>query len=326
MTGRRGLILVVISAHRAALRRLATPRERVGPLQRIVRATMLVPVFGSMLVLMRLRALVRGPIEVPATTRFGARLPCRLPDIIQTYLYLFGVWEPDITAFIDRRLDAGRTFVDVGANIGYHTLLAAHKGAQVVAIEASPRIFRTLARNVECNCDRKGVGTVRVVNKAVSDRAGTCSIYAGPSQNIGLSTTLQRRGFATEAEIEAAPLSDLLAPDEIRTTQMLKIDVEGDEDAVLRGMDRFIEAAPDDIEILVELSPQWWRDQTQTPSDVLRPLTNAGFNVYAIPNNLWPWRYLWANDVRPPARVREPLTRRVKRLDLVLSRADRETL
>ena len=326
MKGGQGLITTVMSAHRAVLLRLATPRERVGPLQRIVRTAALVPVFGSMLVLMRLWALVRGPIEVPATARFGARFTCRLPDIIQTYLYLFGVWEPDITAFIDRRLQAGRTFVDVGANIGYHTLVAAHKGSRVVSIEASPRIFRTLAENVERNCDTKGAGTVRVLNKAVSDRAGTCSIYGGPIQNIGLSTTLQRRGLATEAEVEAAPLSDLLEPDETRTTQMLKIDVEGDEDAVLRGMDRFIEAAPDDVEILVELSPRWWRDQTQTPSDVLRPLTNAGFNVYAIPNNLWPWRYLWSNDVRPPTRVREPLTRRVKRLDLVLSRADRETL
>ena len=322
MNGDHGLIPAVASAHRAVLRRLATPRERVGPLQRFVRAAMLLPVFGSMFALMRLTALVRGPVEVSATTGFGAQLPCRLPDLIQTYLYLFGVWEPDITAFIARRLEAGRTFVDVGANIGYHTLLAAHKGARVVAIEASPRIFRTLKQNV----DRNGSSSVRVVNKAVSDRAGTCSIYEGPVQNIGLSTTLRRRGFATEAEVEAAPLSDLLEADEIRTTQMLKIDVEGDEDAVLRGMDRFIEAAPSDIEILVELSPKWWRDQTQTPGDVLRPLTNAGFNVYAIPNNLWPWRYLWANDVRPPTRVREPLTRRVKRLDLVLSRADRETL
>ncbi len=322
MRGGQRLIQAVMSLHRAVLRGLATPRERVGPLSRIARAPILVPVFGSMLVLMRVRALLRGPVEVLATTRFGARFPCRLPDFIQTYLYLFGVWEPDITAFIDRRIESGRTFVDVGANIGYHTLLAAHKGAKVVAIEASPRIFRTLAENVESN----GATAVRLVNKAASDRPGTCSIYAGPIQNIGLSTTVPKRGFAIEAEVAAAPLADLLEPDEIRTTQMVKIDVEGAEDAVLRGMDRFIEAAPNDVEILIELSPKWWRDQTQTPRDVLRPLTDAGFNVYSIGNDLWPWRYLWANDVRPPVRVREPLTRRVKRLDLVLSRADRETL
>jgi FkbM family methyltransferase len=322
VTGGHGFITAVMSMHRAVLRRLATPGRRVGPVQRIVRAAVLLPVFGSMFILIRLWALVRGPVEVSATTRYGARFPCRLPDLIQTYLYLFGVWEPDITAFIDRRLEAGRTFVDVGANIGYHTLLAACKGARVVAIEASPRIARTLGRNVEAN----GTTQVRVVNKAVSDHVGTCAIYEGPIQNIGLSTTVPQRGFATEAEVAAAPLSDLLEADEIGSTQLLKIDVEGDEDAVLRGMEQFIEAAPDDIEVLVELSPRWWRDQTQTPGDVLRPLTSAGFNVYTIPNNLWPWRYLWSSDVRPPTRRRGPLTRRVKRLDLVLSRADRETL
>ncbi len=218
------------------------------------------------------------------------------------------------------RFGCGR--FDVGANVGYHTLLAADKGAQVVAIEASPRIFATLQENVLVN----GAEGVRLVNKAVAERAGTCAIYAGPVQNIGLSTTVEQRGFAAEFEVEAAPLSDLLEPDEIDATQMVKIDVEGGEDAVLRGMDSFLEAAPHNVEILVELSPKWWSDRTQTPRDVLRPLTDAGFNVYAIDNNLWPWRYLWSDDVRPPTRVRRPLTRRVKRLDLVLSRADRETL
>lgn len=307
----------IIRFHAAVLRLLCTRRKRLGAVQRVLRGAMLVPVFGSMLILTRLR-----PTQVDAVTRFGSRLPCRLPDFIQTYLYLFGVWEPDITAFIERRLEGGRTFIDVGANIGYHTLLAASRGARVVAVEASPRIFATLRENARVN-DTQGV---RLVNKAVADRAGTLLIYAGPVQNIGLSTTVKQRGFAVESEVEAAPLADLVDPDETRTTQMVKIDVEGGEDAVLRGMRGFLDAAPDDVEILVELSPTWWADRSLTPDDVLRPLTDAGFNVYAVDNNLWPWRYLWAHDVRPPTRVRGPLTRRVKRLDLVLSRADRETL
>ena len=174
------------------------------------------------MVITRLWAIVCGPLGVPAVTRFDMRFTCRLPDFIQTYLYLFGVWEPDITAFIDRRLETGRVFVDVGANIGYHTLLAARHGARVVAVEASPRIFAMLQENVRVN----GADGVRLVNKAVAERAGTCEVYAGPVQNIGLSTTVKQRGFTRESEVEAAPLSDLLEPDEIDATQMVKIDVE----------------------------------------------------------------------------------------------------
>ncbi len=318
----RGIVLAVVSAHRAVLARLATDREHVGGLEKLARAALLVPIFGSMLVGLRVWALFRGPLETMAVTRFGARFACSLPDFIQTYLYLFGTWEPDITSFIERRVTAGRTFVDVGANIGYHALLAARAGARVVAIEASPRIFRVLGEQVRAN----GARSVRLVNKAASEKAGTCSVYAGPIQNIGLSTTVRERGFAVEAEVFSAPLTDLLEPDELRTVQLVKIDVEGDEPAVLRGMAGVLEACPDDVEILLELSPLWWSDRAQTPRDVLRPLLDAGFNVYRIDNNLWPWRYLWPNDVRPPVRERGPLTRRVKRLDLVLSRADRETL
>jgi hypothetical protein len=53
---------------------------------------------------------------------------------------------------------------------------------------------------------------------------------------------------------------------------------------------------------------------------------DAGFHVYQIANNLWPWRYLWPNAVARPRRVRGPLAGNVKRHDLVLSRVDAEEL
>ena len=324
----RGVVEKLVAMSRAVLLRLGTDRAEVSRLEKLLRGGLLVPVFGAMLVLLRLWALAAGPLRVQATTRWGTRFACALPDFIQTYLYLFGVWEPDVTAFIRRRLTGGDTFVDVGANIGYHALLAAHvlsgKG-RVVAIEASPAIFGLLEANLAANGMAKA-GVVRTVNKAAGETAATLRVYHGPVQNIGLSTTVGGRGFAQEAEVAAAPLADLLEPDEIATTRLVKIDVEGAEDAVLRGMKQFLEACPPDVEIVLELSPRWWEDRRQTPRQVLQPLLDKGFHVYEIGNNLWPWRYLWANDVRPPRRLRRSLDRRVKRLDLVLSRADGEVL
>ena len=124
----------------------------------------------------------------------------------------------------------------------------------------------------------------------------------------------------------AAPLADLLEPREIETARLVKIDVEGAEDRVLAGMRGFLEKCPSHVEILVELSPTWWHDSQQTPQRVLAPFFEAGFHAYRIDNNLWPWRYLWPNDIRRPQRIREPLLKRVKRIDLVLSRVDREEL
>ncbi len=315
----------VIGALRAVLRGLVTERARVGPLEKLLRGALLVPLYGAMLVLLRAWAAVRGPLPVAATTRHGSRFTCRLPDLIQTYLYVFGVWEPDLTAFIRRRLAPGDTFVDVGAHVGYHVLLAAGSlgaAGRVVAFEASPGTLAMLHENLAQN---RVNASVRTVNVAVSEAAGTRPIFGGPVQNIGLTTTVPGR-FRAQGEVAAAPLGDLLEPEELRSVRLVKIDVEGAEDAVIRGMKAFLEQARPDVEILLELSPKWWADSRQTPRQVLQPLLDAGFNVYRIGNNLWPWRYLWPEDVRPPRRERGELRLRVKRLDLVLSRADVETL
>jgi hypothetical protein len=57
-------------------------------------------------------------------------------------------------------------------------------------------------------------------------------------------------------------------------------------------------------------------------------LLDAGFHVYLLPNDYWPWRYLWPDDIGPPRRLRDlaQLVHRVPRLDVVLSRLDADTL
>jgi hypothetical protein len=93
---------------------------------------------------------------------------------------------------------------------------------------------------------------------------------------------------------------------------------------VLAGMESFIRQCRDDVEILIELSLEWWPDQTRRPIDVLEPFFRAGFHAYEVDNNYWPWRYLWAWSTRPPRRCRRDLTERSARIDLVLSRRDVE--
>ena len=324
--GTRGQSARVAWMVRSQLSRLSTDRSRVSMVDRAWRGALSIPVFGALLVWMRARAWFIGPLEMPATTRLDVHFECRLPDFIQTYLYLFGVWEPDITSFIRRRLGPGDTFVDVGANIGYHSLVAngvVGPDGRVVAIEASPAIYERLEKTLVAN---GSPACVRTVNRAASDTHGELVMYRGPLRNVGLSTTLPSRGFAQEAKVASAPLADLLETVEIHTARLVKVDVEGGEVAVLRGMATFLEVCPRDVEILVELSPKWWTDKSLTPREVLQPVLEAGFQVYTIDNDLWPWRYLWSNDVRPPRRLRGHLGRRVKRLDLVLSRVDAETL
>lgn len=317
------LLAVIVTPVRAILRWLQCRNERVPAWRKAVLVVLVVPIFGIIVATLNVWLRLTGrSVVVETTTPTGDRFRCHLPDLIQMYLHVFGVWEPDLTAYLERALAPGDAMIDVGANVGYFSLVALRRvGADgcVASIEASPRIVRQLETTMTLN---GAPANVRIVPRAASDAAGTLSIYAGPAHNLGLTTSVATRGMTAEAEVPTDTLDALLTDDEIARARIVKIDVEGGEPAVIAGMAGFLARSRDDVEILLEVSPEWWAERDRRPDEVLRPLLDAGFHAYELPNSYWPWRYLWPRDVRPPVRVTRPLTARVKRLDLVLSRRD----
>jgi hypothetical protein len=108
---------LILALWRGYIRLLCTKKEHVGVVERWVRALLIVPSLAVFLPL-RIRTALRGPLTIDGTTEDGIHIRCRLPDAIPMCVYLFGTWEPDLVAFLRRRLRPGDTFVDVGANIG----------------------------------------------------------------------------------------------------------------------------------------------------------------------------------------------------------------
>src|SRR5271154_1682751 len=105
-------------------------------------------------------------------TRSGFKIYCDLQDIIQEKIVYFDEWEPNLTAFLNRRLKSGDVFIDIGANIGYYSLLAERRvgpGGSVLAIEASPSIYDLLRKNISLNEGQR----IRAVHRAVTDYEGT---------------------------------------------------------------------------------------------------------------------------------------------------------
>jgi FkbM family methyltransferase len=311
---------------RSAIRRLRTLKNDVSPAEKVLRGVVLLPVYALFAIPLTIRVWLRRTTVVTGRSDFGALFTCRLPDLIQTYIWVFSEWEPDLTRFIAGRLAEGDVFIDVGANVGYYSLLAAEcvgPRGKVVAVEASPNVANDLYHHVLAN---HAEDRIRVENKAASATPGTVTTYAGPAHNVGMTTTLESHGMHAESEVEALPLDSMLTADEVATARLIKIDVEGAEPDVVAGMASLIKSFRADTEIVIELSPKWWRDQTLLPTDVLRPFTDAGFNIYEMRNSYSAWRYLWPNDVSDARRIRRALTKRVSRLDLVLSRVDAERL
>lgn len=311
---------------RCGIRWLRTSKPHVPALEKLLRAVLFMPFYVPVALLLRGAAHLGTSPVLPRETASGTTLMCRLTDLIGWYIWLFGEWEPDLTLFAASRLSDGDVFVDVGANIGYYSLLASHSvgsGGAVVAVEASPSVFAELRGNA----DSATTGNrIRAVNKAAAAVPGTLTIFAGPSHNVGMTTTVPSRGLKAESNIEALPLDRILTAGEVAAARIIKIDVEGAEPDVLAGMAALIPMLRPDAEIVVELSPQWWAQRDMDPADVLKPFIDGGFHIYTMSNDYSPWRYLWLNDVTAAVRLRGPVDSRAARMDVVLSRLDVESL
>ena len=322
----------IVALWRKYIQFLRTDKEHVGAAERLVRGLpVVVPYYVVALVLL-IRATLWRPLTIDHTTEAGIHFRCRLPDGVQTFVYLFGMWEPDLTAFLRRRLRPGDTFIDVGANVGYMSAMASKlvgpRGA-VVAIEPAPSACTALQQTVAMN----DLANTRLVAAAVSDRDEELPLFVGPSfLSLGRSTTVPRaaQGHPLLREhgwVRAAPLGSLVTREELATTRLIKIDVESAEDRVLTGMLTSLDELASDAEIFVEVEAGCWSDPQLRPIDVLRPYLERGYHIYLMPAHYWPWRYLWSKDVRAPKRLRDlaRLERR-ERFDMVLSRIDADEL
>ncbi len=161
-------------------------------------------------------------LPIIAVTTFGALLEGGLPDMIHSYLYFFGVWEPGVTRVFRQHLRVGDVCIDIGANVGAHTLLAAHLvggNGRVHAIEASPTICRRLARNLEIN----NCSQVAVYNAAITDHTGPVTIFLNDASNLGRTTIIaseaSQNATTVEAVVEGRPLTDILPIEEVRTAR-----------------------------------------------------------------------------------------------------------
>ena len=135
------------------------------------------------------RYLAWRDVTIEATTYFGSKISVQFPDMIQTSIFLTGIWEQHITRVISEALAPGDVFVDVGANVGYYSLLASSRvgsEGKVFAFEASPTIYAALVANI----GRNRLTNVVALSRAVSNTAGTCKIFMAREGNRGHSTII----------------------------------------------------------------------------------------------------------------------------------------
>jgi FkbM family methyltransferase len=250
----------------------------------------------------------RREFAYSTTTPRGWRITGHTRDWIQRNLYYFGLWEPNLSAWIEGRLSPGDVFIDVGANIGYFTLLAAKRvgpSGAVVAVEAMPAIFQHLASHIAAN----ELTNTRLINEAAvgPNDPSEVQLYWGGAGNIGSSGMIQHATQTESVKVAARTLAQMLTPEECRRARLIKVDVEGVEGRTIRGLGLERGGFNERLELIVEISAG--ADVETDPADLLQYFAGLGFFPYELREDHYFHRYAYpASAVSRPLRVRQPLT------------------
>jgi FkbM family methyltransferase len=179
------------------------------------------------------------------------------------------------------------TFVDVGANWGYFTLLAAHlvgRNGRVVSVEADPSAARTL----EANVVRNRLACVTPIAMAASDEARTVTMRryeaAGDdSSNFGVAfvAALDAGSGAPALEVPAGTLDAALDRCGVSRVDLLKMDIEGAESRAVAGLGRRLRERLVD-RLIIELHPAHLRNQGLSPDDLVDSIRSFGYDAWAI--------------------------------------------
>jgi FkbM family methyltransferase len=198
----------------------------------------------------RLRALAYRNAAQPLVQRMDTELLVRAvggvsviadpPDPSGRALAATGLWEWNVGAAIRQNLESGDVFVDVGANAGYYTVLSATivgPRGHVYALEPAAATYRKLTRNVAINaCDN-----VTALCIAAGAATGEATLY-GPALGHDATSSLRHRPeAATATTVPVRPLHAVISAEHRSRLKLVKVDVEGHEDDVLRGLEPLLE-------------------------------------------------------------------------------------
>jgi len=211
---------------------------------------------------------------------FGLALRFKTADVMGRHIYKYGVYEEEITRFLldQLTLEAGDVVLDVGANIGWYSLLLArHRpGIRVHGFEPDPDTFALLEGNVRAN----GLEGIHVWPCALSDSPGAKSLFRYADKNTGRNSLLPINS-AGSVEIASRRLDEFVEHEglDVERIRFVKIDVEGYEAVVLRGLGGLLRRLP---LVLAEFSPRYMRRGGQEPAQVPALFHAAGFTAWRL--------------------------------------------
>ena len=233
----------------------------------------------------------------------GHQLPLDLDDPgLSWRLLVYGEHEPGVEAIWRDVLEEGMVVVDVGSNFGYYTLLAAAQVGEtghVHAIEPDPSNYEHLARTLETN-DLENVSTYDL---AVGSTVGTETMFLTAESNwntlVDCDSADWASGYVSEKmddrtretiDVETTTLTAFAEDHEIESIDAFRMDVEGYEIEITRGMTDLLAAIDGPCYAFLEVHLKHFEDEERVVTELIERYERSGFRPHAV---------LFGNDAVP---------------------------
>jgi FkbM family methyltransferase len=195
-------------------------------------------------------------------------------------IMISGQYEPSSVELLKRLIAPGMKCIDVGAHIGFYTCLVASivgESGKVYAFEPMPAHYDLLLKNIEENGYQE---IVKPFNVVCSDVNGNMNV-----SKISNMFVVGYKGSSEQVSVEAVRLDDFI----VDTVDIVKLDVEGHEPEVLRGMTSIL--SRDHPIIISEINEYWLRSCSQSSgAEYVKLLTSLGYDVFDVKDLQCPLR------------------------------------
>jgi FkbM family methyltransferase len=227
------------------------------------------------------RWILRRPFLEGQVPGLNLRFKVKTEDVVGRHIYKYQVHEPVLSQFLVDYLkfEPGDIVIDIGANVGWYSLLLARLApddSQIFAFEPDPLNFELLEHNIRLNKATR----ITAVQKALAAEDGVQRLYQHDSNNLGRHSLLHLQD-GQAVDVQTTSLDKFWNENALgaRVPRFIKIDIEGYELVALRGASEVLKHCP---ALLCEYSPDYMRQGGLDPADLIDLLVGHGFKPYAI--------------------------------------------
>lgn len=210
----------------------------------------------------------------------GIYLSLQIDDWIQESIYFLGTYEKAELQLIKEIVKQGDVFIDLGANIGMHTLNASKlvgKNGRVICFEPFSKNFESLKKNMAINNSTN----ITSENLAVGETDSFIDLfYDDKEMNLGMVSSSRLTEYSHNEKVKVVSLDSYLRDSSIKKVDFIKIDIEGNEYAALLGMKETLTKFHP--QLLIEILEEDESNSSKNESKIMEYLESLGYEKYFI--------------------------------------------